>query len=78
VNGKTSWLGLKSYDQKRKAFEGTEKEVVWMDEEPPADVYTECLTRTATVNGIVFCTFTPLEGATEIVQSFLQPEVDRR
>lgn len=77
VTGKDSWLGLKSYDQGRKAFEGTEKEVVWLDEEPPSAIYTECLTRTATVDGIVFCTFTPLEGATEMVQSFLQPGVDR-
>lgn len=77
VAGGASWLGLKSYDQGRKAFEGTEKEAIWLDEEPPMPIYTECLTRTATVDGIVFCTFTPLEGATEMVQSFLQPGVDR-
>lgn len=77
VAGGNSWLGMKSYDQGRKAFEGTEKEVIWLDEEPPIQIYTECLTRTATVDGVVYCTFTPLEGATEMVQSFLQPEIDR-
>jgi phage terminase large subunit-like protein len=72
--GKTaSRIGLKSYDQGRKAFEGTARKVVWLDEEPPMGIYTECLTRTATVNGIIYTTFTPLEGATEMVNSFLVP-----
>ena len=77
VTGKVSWLGLKSYDQGRRAFEGTEKDVIWLDEEPPMAVYTECLTRTATVNGIIFDTFTPLEGATDMVMGFMAPGVER-
>ena len=76
-SGKNSWIGMKSYDQGRKAFEGTEKDVIWLDEEPPAAIYTECLTRTATVDGIIYDTFTPLEGATEMVHSFMAPEVTR-
>lgn len=38
------------------------------------DVYNECLLRTATTNGIVIMTFTPLLGMSEVVLSFLQPE----
>ena len=30
-----SELGLKSYDQRREAFQGTRKHGIWMDEEPP-------------------------------------------
>lgn len=69
--GGISSLGFKSYDQGRKKFQGTAKHVIWLDEEPPMDVYTECLTRTMTVNGLTLCTFTPLEGATDVVNMFL-------
>jgi phage terminase large subunit-like protein len=70
-SGGISSLGFKSYDQGRKKFQGTAKHVIWLDEEPPMDVYTECLTRTMTVNGVTLCTFTPLEGATDVVNMFL-------
>ncbi|MBT8366533.1 MAG: terminase family protein [Deltaproteobacteria bacterium] len=71
VTGGTSYLGLKSYDQKRKSFQGTAKQGIWNDEEPPMDVYTEELMRTMTTNGIMINTFTPLSGLSEVVLSFL-------
>lgn len=69
-----SSIGLKSYLQGRGSFEGTAKHFVWLDEEPPEDIYGECLIRTATTNGIVFATFTPLEGLTAVALSFLPAE----
>lgn len=66
-----SILGLKSYDQGRKAFQGTGRHVIWLDEEPPMDVYNECLIRTATLDGIAMLTFTPLSGLSEVVLSFM-------
>ena len=78
ASGGTSQLNLKSYDQKRKSFEGTKKDVIWLDEEPPADVYAECLLRTmktsidsAEEGGLMMLTFTPLLGMSEVVLSFL-------
>lgn len=71
VSGGRSLLGLKSYDQGRRAFQGTGKHVIWLDEEPPMDVYNECLIRTATLDGIVMLTFTPLSGLSEVVLSFM-------
>ncbi len=71
VSGGWSTLGLKSYDQGRKSFQGTGKHVIWFDEEPPQDVYGEALIRTATVKGITMLTFTPLSGLSEVVLSFL-------
>ena len=71
ISGGSSLLGFKSYDQKRKAFQGTGQDVVWMDEEPPLDIYTECLLRTMTTNGIMLNTFTPLSGISETVMHFL-------
>jgi phage terminase large subunit-like protein len=69
--GGVSYLVLKSYDQRRESFQGTEQDVVWLDEEPPLDIYTECLLRTMTNNGMLLCTFTPLLGMSEVVLLFL-------
>lgn len=75
VSGGWSTCGLKSYQQGRGSFEGTAQHVIWLDEEAPSDVYGECLIRTATTNGIVMLTFTPLEGLTETVLQFLPKEM---
>lgn len=40
------------------------------DEEVPIEIYNECNVRTATTNGIMICTFTPLEGLTPMVVNF--------
>lgn len=62
---------MKSYDQRREAFQGTEQDWIWLDEEPPMAIYTECLLRTMTNNGLVALTFTPLQGMSEVVLTFL-------
>lgn len=71
VSGGWSTIGFKAYSQGRGSFEGTAQDGIWFDEEPPADVYGEALIRTATTNGIVLLTFTPLTGVSEVVQGFL-------
>ena len=75
-SGGSSLLGLKTYEQGRPSFEGTSKHVIWCDEEPPADCYTEMLYRTVTTKGIVMVTFTPLQGMSAVVKGFLEPETD--
>lgn len=75
TSGGISTLGLKSFDQGRPKFQGTSKDLIWLDEEPPMDVYSECLTRTLDCGGMVLCTFTPLKGISEVVMKF-QPELD--
>lgn len=72
VSGDVSRLGLKSYAQGRGAFEGTAQDGIWIDEEPDIGCYTEILMRTMTTNGIVMITFTPLEGLSDVVMSFLE------
>lgn len=69
-----SQLGFKSYEQGRGTFEGTEKHVIWLDEECSMEVYNECLMRTATTRGLMIVTFTPLEGLTHLALSFLPQE----
>jgi phage terminase large subunit-like protein len=70
-SGGRSRLILKSYDQKRRSFQGTEQDLIWLDEEPPLDIYTECLMRTMTTNGLILLTFTPLLGLSEVVLEYL-------
>lgn len=71
VSGGESVLAFKAYEQGRTAFEGTEQDIIVLDEEAPKDVYDECLQRTRVVNGMILTTFTPLRGHTEVVESFL-------
>ena len=71
ASGGESVLTLKSYEQSRESFQGSEKHVIWLDEECPKDIYVECLIRTMTTNGLVILTFTPLKGLTELVKDFL-------
>jgi len=65
-------INFKTYEQGRQAFEGTERDWIWGDEEMPADIYSECLTRTGTTDGRIILTFTPLDGVTEVVREFMQ------
>ena len=76
MSGGESLLGFKTYEQGRQSFEGTAKHLIWCDEEPPLDCYTEMLFRTITTKGITLTTFTPLQGMSEVVKSFLEPETD--
>lgn len=75
-SGGISDLSFKSYESGRDGFEGTEKHLIWLDEEPPVPVYTECLIRTMKTGffqgGIVICTFTPMEGMSETCMFFLE------
>lgn len=71
IQAKESSLSFKSYDQGREKFQGETLDVVWLDEEPPADIYTEALTRTNATQGIVYMTFTPLMGMSDVVKRFL-------
>lgn len=73
-SGKVSQLGFKSYDQGRAKFQGTHKDLIHLDEEPPQDVYDECFMRTTAVGnkarGMIMMTMTPLGGATPLIQTY--------
>lgn len=71
LSGGKSRMVLKSYDQGRESFQGTEQHLIWLDEECNREIYTECLTRTLTTDGLVMLTFTPLLGMTDIVRDYL-------
>jgi phage terminase large subunit-like protein len=71
VSGGISVARFKSYEQGRQKFQGETLDWIWFDEEPPLEIYSEGLTRTAATKGIVWMTFTPLQGPTAVVNRFL-------
>lgn len=66
-----SRLYFKRYEQGREKWQGETLDIVWFDEEPPSDIYTEGLTRTNATGGMAYMTFTPLLGMSEVVTRFI-------
>ncbi len=66
VYGGISTLGFRSCDQGREKFQGSSLDFVWFDEEPPRDIYEECVLRVMDRRGDIFGTMTPLKGKTFI------------
>lgn len=75
ISGGISHIALKSYEKGREKWQGETLDLVWFDEEPPLDIYTEGLTRTNATGGMVFVTFTPLLGMSDVVKRFLLDKV---
>lgn len=69
-SGETSQIGFKSYKDGREAWQAETLDFIWYDEEPPEDIYTEGVTRTNNTKGVVFLTFTPLLGMSNVVMRF--------
>lgn len=71
VSGGYSTLAFKSYEQGWQKFQGDGVSFIWLDEEPDdIKVYTECQARLLATGGSMMITFTPLQGETELYQSF--------
>jgi phage terminase large subunit-like protein len=73
-NGKQdgwSEMKFKSYERGREKWQGDTLDWLWYDEEPPLDIYTEGLARISATGGMVFITFTPLQGMSEVVMRFI-------
>ena len=62
-------IGFKSCEQGREKFQGTSLDWVWFDEEPPEDVYQECVLRTMDREGSIWGTMTPLKGRTWVYET---------
>lgn len=63
--GTTSKIIFKTCEQGRERFQGASLDYIWFDEEPPEDIYQECLMRTLDRAGsCIWATMTPLKGKT--------------
>lgn len=73
-----SRLGLKSYEQGRTKFQGSDLDFWWPDEEPDMDIYSEGCARYTSTGGMAFMTFTPLFGMSTVVGRFVNESNERR
>jgi phage terminase large subunit-like protein len=71
VSGGASTLTFKSYEMSQDKFMGTSIDLIWLDEEVESSIFTQCITRTATTQGITYMTFTPEHGLTPLVNDFM-------
>lgn len=70
ISGGLSTLQFKSYEQGRTKWQGVGRDVIWLDEEPDLGIYAEALARTNATKGILFATFTPLFGMSQVVMRY--------
>lgn len=73
-SGGVSIAKFKSYEQGRQKFQGEGLDWLWMDEEPPLEIYSEGLARLGERDGLLWLTFTPLQGRSAVVIRFLDEE----
>ena len=71
VSGGNSSLHFKAYEMGVEQWQGRSVDVVWLDEEPSRDIYSQAVTRTLDRRGMVYMTFTPEAGMTETVAAFM-------
>lgn len=72
-SGGVSRLVFKTYEQDRRHWQGSELDLVWFDEEPPMEIYTEGRTRLGG-KGMSMMTFTPLFGMSDVVRRFMEED----
>ena len=70
-----STLEFRSTQQGEHVLMGATVDYIWMDEEDPfrsLELYSQCVTRTATTGGFVTITATPENGLTKLVDQFMK------
>lgn len=70
VSGGISTLLFGNYTQEVRNMQGFKLHLAVFDEQPPDDMFSELTTRTATLQGQVLCSFTPLKGLNGLVRKF--------
>jgi phage terminase large subunit-like protein/Tfp pilus assembly protein PilV len=68
--GGKSKLFFSNYTQQVRHLQGFELDLVVLDEQPPDEIFSELVVRTAQRNGQVICSFTPLKGMSGLVRKF--------
>jgi phage terminase large subunit-like protein len=74
TSGAKSYLLFANYTQEVRQMQGFKLNLAVFDEQPPDDFFSEIVTRTATTQGQVLCSFTPLKGLNGLVSKFWNHE----
>jgi phage terminase large subunit-like protein len=67
-----SKVTFKAFEQGEQKFMGSSVHEIWLDEQPPDGMFTQCITRTANTAGHVTMTFTPEDGMTPVIHQFMK------
>lgn len=83
VSGGWSRLISRSYKNGREGFESQDVDVIWLDEEPDGPILAAASGRFRghTSDGILWMTYTPFQGVTDVVQAYVpqfMPDYDER
>ena len=70
ISGGKSKLYFSNYTQQVRHLQGFELDLVVLDEQPPDETFSELVVRTASREGQVICSFTPLKGLSGLVRKF--------
>jgi len=73
-SGGKSYLVFANYTQEVRQMQGFKLNLAVFDEQPPDDFFSEIVTRTATTQGKILCSFTPLKGLNGLVSKFWNRE----
>jgi phage terminase large subunit-like protein len=76
----TSTLSFKSYEQRREKLQSESLDLVWCDEKPDEQIYSELLARTSATDGHLLVSYTPVGpgGGLGVTYKFLsEPSSDR-
>lgn len=68
-----SFVELMSYEQDVEKFAGTSRHYVAFDEEPPEEIYNECLMRLVDTNGSYWISMTPLVEMSWVKEKIYEP-----
>lgn len=78
ASGGESVIAFKSCEEGRDKFQGASLDYVWFDEEPPKDIYLECVMRVLDKCGDIIGTMTPLKGLSFVYDEiYLNPRKDK-
>jgi phage terminase large subunit-like protein len=73
-----SELTFKSFEMRREKLQSESVHLIWVDEQPSEELYSELYARTTATDGIIIVTYTPIEGAGALTHRFLkEPSPDR-
>lgn len=70
-DGHENVINVLTYKAGRDAFEATERDLIWEDEEPDEGIHNENVARLMTREGIIMLSYTPLKGATPLTKKLM-------
>ena len=77
VTGGVSRVTMKSYQEEEDSFRAAVLDWVHLDEGPSLGIFSECVTRVMTRQGIVTITVTPMKSFSELIDNLLEEAINR-